>query len=41
MFSKSQVNDKTISHNSGYKCMNDDQLNNKVVIQTYIQQTGV
>ena len=35
MFSKSQVNHKTIWHNSG---MNDDQLNNKVVIQTCTQQ---
>ena len=35
MFSKSQVNHKTIWHDSG---MNDNQLNNKVVIGTYMQQ---
>ena len=34
MFSKSKVNHKTIWYNSG---MNDNQLNNKVVIQGYTQ----
>ena len=34
MFSESQVNHKTIWHNSS---MNDNQLNNKVVIRTYTQ----
>ena len=35
MFSKSQVNHKTMWRNSG---INDNQLNNKVVIRTYAQQ---